>query len=281
VPVRRHAAVAALLLSLSVTACDDRTEDMTATPGSASRTTTDRLPTRDALRSLAGKRVYFAHQSVGRNILSGLEQVSGADSLKVVKTREPATVQGPALVHFDAGRNEHPETKNVDFLAVLDARAGRDSGIAMMKYCFLDMALDTDVQQLFANYRRTVEQVRTKHPDVTVVHVTMPLTTDATGPKAAIKRLLGRPTARDANLKRNEYNALLRAQFANEPVFDIAALESTRPDGTRQQATLRGQTVYSLVPEYTDDGGHLKPEPSARFAEELVRFLGALRPAAP
>jgi hypothetical protein len=234
------------------------------------------LPTAEALQRVAKRRVYFGHQSVGENVLDGLAAIlqdHKEAGLRVVKTREPSSVSGPALLHFDAGRNEDPASKNADFLRMLDARATRDSGVAMLKYCYADVDLNTDIDALYADYRRTIEQVKQKHPDLTIVHVTMPLTTDATGPKATIKRLLGRPTPRDVNLKRTRYNAMLRAEFGREPLFDLALLESTRQDGRREQASLRGEMVEALVPAFSSDGRHLNSEGQRLFADRLVQVL--------
>jgi len=56
---------------------------------------------------------------------------------------------------------------------------------------------------------------------------------------------------------RGEFNRLLRERYAEDPIFDLAAVTSTYPDGRRETFTLDGKTYESLVPAYTDDGGHL------------------------
>lgn len=277
-PVFRHPATrsAVLLTAVFMGACDSAPAEVSAAQTGRA---TPSLSTDEALRQLSGRRVYFAHQSVGGNIMAGLDSLLAgrAGTLKVVKSRDPGAVVGPAIVHFDAGRNGDPASKNADFLRELDARRTRDSGIAMLKYCYVDVDLGTDVQKLFDEYRRTVTDVKARYPDVTVVHVTMPLTSDATGPKNAVKRILGRPTLRDINLLRNRYNELLRKEFGREPIFDLARLESTRPDGTREHATLKGETVYSLVPSYSYDGKHLNTEAQRRIAGELISVLASAR----
>jgi len=42
-----------------------------------------------------------------------------------------------------------------------------------------------------------------------------------------------------------------------EPLFDLAAIESTAPDGTRASFMKDGKTYYQMVSDYTHDGGHL------------------------
>jgi hypothetical protein len=70
---------------------------------------------------------------------------------------------------------------------------------------------------------------------MTVVHFTNPLTQRQTGPKAWIKKIIGRPIGGvDDNIKRNKYNDMLINQYeGKEPIFDIAKIESTFPDSSR------------------------------------------------
>jgi hypothetical protein len=54
------------------------------------------------------------------------------------------------------------------------------------------------------------------------------------------------------NIKRNQYNEMLIKEYkGKEPILDIAGIESTKPDGSRQSFELDGVTYYSMVPEYT------------------------------
>ena len=234
----------------------------------------------DAMQSLAGRRIYFAHQSVGGNILEGIERLRVAHAtpgFRVVEARDPSTVDGPALVHFLAGRNADPASKNADFLAMLDARPAPDSGVALLKYCYLDMRADGDPATVFSEYKATVAAARARHPDLTIVHVTMPLTTVEGSGKALLKRLTGRMTSRDLARKRQQYNVLLRREYGGrEPIFDIAALESTRPDGARVAFRQGGETIYTLAPDYTDDGGHLNATGQQLVAGRLLAFLATL-----
>ncbi len=147
-----------------------------------------------------------------------------------------------------------------------------------MKLCYVDIGPDTDAAALFARYQGALDALRQKHPRTTFVHVTVPLAAVQRGPKAWAKRLLGRPVYGTAdNARREEYNALLRAAYGGrEPVFDLAALESTRPDGSRETFEHDGRQVPALVPEYTDDGGHLNGPAAERVARQLVALLASV-----
>lgn len=273
---RRATVVVSAVLTLG---CYPKSSDMidsmlTATPPSSSTASMG-----EALRRLSQRQIYFGHQSVGSNLMAGVEQIlneNGDVGLKLVETHGTERISGPAFVHFAVGRNEDPESKNAAFLSVLDARPTRDSAIALMKYCYIDVNAGTDIDALFRSYRGLVAEVKRRHSDVTLVHVTMPLTTDAAGPKATIKRLLGRTTARELNLKRSHFNDLMRQEFAREPLFDLAALEAARPDGTVERVTVGGHTVMALAREYTSDGGHLNKTAERRFASELLSLLASV-----
>jgi hypothetical protein len=128
----------------------------------------------------------------------------------------------------------------------------------MLKYCYVDVPSRANVKRLFDEYQQTVATVRARHPDVVLVHATMPLTTVESASKAFVKRLLGRKTVREQAQARHEYNELVRSAYAGrEPLFDIADVESRRPDGSREFIVAGNDSIHTLVPAYTRDGGHL------------------------
>ena len=225
--------------------------------------------------------MYFGHQSVGSNIIAGLEALNGEHGLgmRFVQTRDPSVLAGPAFVDFLAGENTRPSTKNRAFLQQLDARPVRDEAVALLKYCYVDINGRTDVQVMFDEYRRTIEIVRSRHPDVTIVHVTVPITTVESAAKARLKSILGRPTLRSANVRRQEYNALVRRAFAGrEPLYDLAAVEAAGP--RREVSALRvADDVDLLDAAFTNDGGHLNALGARAAAAAMLDVLGALPPA--
>ena len=232
---------------------------------------------------LAQRTIFFGHQSVGRNIVQGIEELMKGDpriKLRIVRSPRPSTAGGPAFVHFDVGQNYDPVSKDTAFAAALD---GADSSgtIAMYKYCFVDVGLDTDPDKLFAEYAKTIDEVRAKHPGVTIVHITLPLYAAQPAPalKSFVKRMLGRGESPEVaiNAKRNRYNTLLRQRYSGrDPIFDLAAIESTHRDGSRASYVLNGDTVYALAPELTTDGGHLNAAGRRAAAEQLLTLLASL-----
>jgi len=234
----------------------------------------------DDLKTLAGERIYFGHQSVGKNVLEGVQELSAAAGvpLKIAEVAQAADLDGPALGHLFVPENGDPLRKLASFRHALGS--GSRADIALVKFCYVDITADTDMRGLFDEYRRTIDELKRRNPRTTFVHVTLPLTTVQTGPKAWVKRLLGRaPYGTIQNVKREQYNALLRRTYAGlEPIFDLARVESIAPDGTLATVEWDGVVAPALAAAYTEDGGHLNQAGRLRAAREFVTVLAAARP---
>ncbi|HJP59898.1 MAG TPA: SGNH/GDSL hydrolase family protein [Gemmatimonadaceae bacterium] len=227
-------------------------------------------------RSIARRAIYFGHQSVGYNITAGLEKLSSDFSLglKLVETHEPSAILQPAFVHFRAGRNMDPASKNTAMLKMLESRPQPDRAIVLLKYCYVDIDRRTDINVVFAGYQAMVRAIRARYPDVTIVHSTVPLTTVESPAKARAKELLGRPSFRQDAIARQRYNELVRAAYSNrEPLFDIARVESISLERKAVGFEANGKRVETLAPEYTSDGGHLNERGQAIVAKELLNVL--------
>jgi hypothetical protein len=128
---------------------------------------------------------------------------------------------------------------------------------------------------MFRHYQQQNQYLKNKYPDITFIHVTMPLTTIQTGIKAWIKKILGRPVGGiEENRKRNEFNALLLKEYKNkEPVFDLASVEATRPDQQKEKFIVDGKEYLSMFSDYSSDGGHLNRLGSKVVAEQFILAL--------
>jgi len=232
------------------------------------------------IASIESKKVFFGHQSVGANIIQGLRDLMVRDprlKLKIVTSADPESVPGPAVVESSIGQNGNPRSKDEAFAAILDKGLGRQGGIAMYKYCYVDIDASTNVQQMFENYREEIEALRVKYPLLKIVHITVPLTTVEPATRAWVKTLLGRATERDADAKRNEFNRRLRQTYAGrDPIFDLAEGESTSPDGSRSYFIRDNERVFTLASEYTTDGGHLNEAGRLAMAERLLFLLAII-----
>ena len=172
-------------------------------------------------QSLSRIRVLFGHQSVGYNILEGVERIAASDSnaqLKIVHVKDPRDIDGPALGHFEVGQNTAPDSKIADFLKHLEAGGGDRVDVAMLKFCYVNVSDATDIPRLFDAYKEMVNQAKSKYPKLKIAHVTMPLVSRQTGfqnwLKNIAKRVLGRPVRNvELNIKRNEFNEMLKREY--------------------------------------------------------------------
>lgn len=202
--------------------------------------------------------------------------------LRVVHTREPATVTGPAFVHFLAGQNRDYASKNAAVLRLLESRTRAQRPVLLLKYCYVDLDSAADLHGMFEAYHDTVETIRFEHPDVTVVHATIPLTTVESAFKSGAMQFAGRPTRREAAIARHRYNELVRAEFADiEPIFDLAKVETTQLDGTLAGFFTGGSMIETLAPGNTEDGCHLNPRCQRAAAERLLDVLSDVIEAIP
>jgi len=220
---------------------------------------------RAELERVAQQRIFFGHQSVGVNLLEGLAELAASE-------RVPLHVADAFIAE-----NGDPLRKLQSFEEAMQQRRAPVE-VALMKFCYVDFTAETDASALFARYRATIERLRSRYPGTTFVHVTAPLTDIQGGAKGWLKRLLGRaPYGAVENLRREQYNALLRAAYrGREPIFDLARVESIAPDGRAVTAEWNGSVVPVLAPAFTDDGGHLNAPGRLRAARELVSVLAGL-----
>ncbi|WP_319477590.1 hypothetical protein [Marispirochaeta aestuarii] len=229
--------------------------------------------TSEIVKNLSDKNIYFAHMSVGYNIIDGISSMT--DELKIRYLNEEISDDAEAFLHSEIGENRFPLTKINDFYEKISGGLGDRLDIAFLKFCYIDFNASTDVKSLFIEYRDKMLSLEEKYPNVTFVHFTSPLTTRKKGIKAYIKNVIGRevPGYGD-NVKREEYNKMIRESFSN--VFDLARIESTKPNGNRLAHKKNGKLYYSLVESYTDDGGHLNSVGAKLVAEKFLLFLSEL-----
>jgi hypothetical protein len=225
------------------------------------------------LSEAARRRVFFGHMSVGANILDGMEtlyRTFSSEELQVVeftRSSPPPDVAGGVILHTAIGENGDPVGKLRNFDEVLRSGLADQVDVAILKFCYVDVTRGTDVEALFAQYRTTLDGLQRDYPKVRFLHATVPLTVAPSGLKEKALAFLGQ----DDNLVRERYNALLRAAYPPDRVFDIAAVEATPPDG----AAPTGAGTPALYRGYTTDGGHLNEPASALVAAAMVSLLSA------
>ena len=231
-----------------------------------------------AWEKLSRKKIYFGHQSVGFNIIDGIKDLMKENpqiKLNIVETSNPADFNHPLFAHARVGKNKDPKSKIDAFADFMQKGIGNKADIAFFKFCYVDVMAGTDVHKVFTHYMKTMARLKKACPKTTFIHVTVPLRIVQKGPKVWIKKIISRSIGGYAdNVKRNKYNDLLRQEYqGKEPIFDLAKIESTFPDGSRSFFKKDGKTCHSLIPAYTDDGGHLNDKGRRIVAEQLLVFL--------
>ena len=232
-------------------------------------------------KNLAGKKIYFGHMSVGNNIVEGVQDLTKENPpirLNIVETNNPSNFDRPLFAHSSIGKNEDPASKIDAFVQYMDSGLGSIADIAFFKFCYIDILSATDADEVFNQYKNAMEMLKKKYPKLTFVHVTAPLRLVQTGVLVPIKKIIGRPVGGYAdNIKRSRFNELLRQEYnGKEPVFDLARIESTYPDGRRFEFDSGGKAYESLVADYTSDGGHLNEYGRKIVAAQLLVFLANL-----
>lgn len=239
---------------------------------------------KEVLKKISRNRIYFGHQSVGLNILDGLQDILKeypSVKLSIIELENPKQFAEGAIVHSRIGKNRDPFSKLDAFVRILNGGVGNSVDVVFIKFCYVDFDGATDVQPVFNGYRETVKSLREKFPKLKFIHVTVPLKINKAGIKAKIKKIIGKTDIWEytGNIKRNQFNEMLIKEYsASEPVFDLAKVESTCPNGKRVCFELGGKTYFSLAPEYTTDGGHLNEPGRRRVAGELIKTLARLIP---
>lgn len=236
-----------------------------------------------AWKKFEKKKIFFGHQSVGYNIINGIEDLMKENSninLNIVEIGDEGTSkikgEGGWFVHSQVGLNTDPTSKNNDFLKIVSKSLKGDVDIAFFKYCYVDINPSSDLDKIFESYKKMMHEIKAQFPDTLFVHVTVPLTSSSpSGFKAFVKRILGRSSAKpDYNRSRNLYNDKIRKYYGGkEPIFDLAKIESTLPDGANAKFNYKDKQYFEMASAYTSDGGHLNKAGQRLLSEKLLIFL--------
>ncbi len=227
------------------------------------------------LRTISRARIYFGHHSVGDNMLSGVRQIAnelGSADIQIVKFEPGATLPESFLAHSRVGTNKDPLSKLEGFARVLDDKALARLDLALMKFCYVDFEPSTDVSSLYDRYRAQLQELETRFPGVCFLHATVPLKVHSTSFKNRIKRLLQQPVWEDdSNARRCEFNELLRNDFQEARVVDIARVEAT---GSQTTLAEGGHHTPFMRADLSNDGGHPNELGERCLAAEMLTKLG-------
>jgi hypothetical protein len=160
------------------------------------------------LTTLADARVYFNHQSVGFNILAGVERL-GKVPITQAQLATPASFAGKGIVHTTLGANTDPASKIEGFRQALAAMPVPPD-VALMKFCYIDFNQRTDPAVLFARYKQTMDELAARFPRTRFMHATVPLVVGKPKWKRLVKDALGRSDDSYTNQRRDAFSELVR-----------------------------------------------------------------------
>lgn len=234
-----------------------------------------------AIAAISQRRIYFGHQSVGYDMLAGVDELlrsTPGAALRIVDSADPRELDKPGLVHSKIGTNTDPLSKLQAFANAMNAGMGERADVALMKFCYVDIEAHTDVPTLFARYEECFSSMKDRYPRVRFAHVTAPLTARPGGLKSSIKLKMGKPLWGDEhNRRRHAFNELLRAKHGpTRALFDLARLESTDENGQPFAHANAGSLQPCMHPSMTHDGGHLSQRGKAVIAREFLTFLAGV-----
>ena len=233
---------------------------------------------------LSKDKIYFGHQSVGFNIIDGMNEIINKNPQIKLSISEATSFDGlesGGFIHSRVGKNRDPESKLNHFSKLIKDGLGNKADIAFFKFCYIDITKDSDVESIFNSYKKEISSLKKEYPQTRFIQFTTPLTTirEKTW-KDWIKDKIGKEIdlGVDDNIQRCKLNELIIAEYSDEgTVFDLAKFESLRPDGTRETLQKDGHVYYSMYPGYTEDGGHLNESGQKAIAKKFLLFLINLR----
>ena len=263
-----------LLFLLFFISCKGNLEEKNLDINNATWTLSD-----NQIDAISSKRILFGHASVGNNIIQGIEEIIKQKEfnkicVRVLKNKNEKIIES-CIYHCINGRNGFPKLKCDNFKNLLSSdNLGNNLDIAFFKFCYVDFERDSNVEEIFKYYVKTVDEIQTKYPHLKIIHVTSPLYAHSYTLKSKIKNII---IGDIANVKRNQYNDLLRKKYEdNAPIYDLAKIESTKPNGEREYFSYDDNIIFSLTKIFTDDGGHLNKLGRRFAAKELLDLLASI-----
>jgi hypothetical protein len=228
------------------------------------------------IQNLSTKKIFFGHMSVGNNLINGLDDLKLEDqrmsNFSIIKISAKSEIMGPGFYHKINGKNGNPMSKCDAFKNFLiEDSTGSNFDIVSFKLCYVDIKEDTDIKKEFDKYEQTITEIKNTFPNLKIFHTTIPLLAHNFSLKNRIKNIL---TGDLANIKRNQFNNLILDKYIGvDPIFDLAKIESTYPDQKREFFTSKGEQYFSLIMDYSYDGGHLNELGRKWAAAELIKVL--------
>ena len=208
---------------------------------------------------------FFAHASVGANIVAGLNQLHTTSPSYYTLTTvyedavPPTTTTAGRVYEYNRG-NPSWQAKVDGFKTDMDNGWGAKVSVVLNKFCYIDPAVALDYYAISNANGSAMSQLEAAYPGTKFVYMTVPYTT----------------AADSTNAQRNTFNAALRAwvRANNKVLLDVADIEAYDANGTAATFVLGGTTYQRLFDGFSSDGGHLNDAGSQQVAKAFYA-LGA------
>jgi hypothetical protein len=195
------------------------------------------------LQKIGELKWYFAHASVGSNMIDGITDLhardKGAYPFQSVSASKapPAATQAGAIYEHNRGNPGWKAKFDRFESCVSNGWHYPAINIAINKLCYIDQYAS------FKYYLHSMTNLEAAFPDTVFVYTTMPLMTNADSD----------------NFLRNAFNDRLRewTRQNGQVLFDIADIEAHDSNGKVCTFQYRNKTYQKLCDSYTADGGHL------------------------
>ena len=206
------------------------------------------------MEQIAQFKFYFAHASVGENMVNGLADLHriNPDYYRLepaaAGATPPDTTETGTVYDFSRGNPGWQAKVDTFTTCVSNGWHSPKVDVVLNKFCYIDQDADVDY------YIRSMAGLEAAHPDTVFVYMTIPLKTDG-----GYLRSLLKPAGRSENCQRNVFNDKLRdwARANNKVLFDVADIEAYEVDGAARTFEFEGRICQALSKSYTEDGRHL------------------------
>lgn len=205
---------------------------------------------------------FFAHASVGENLMSGIQKLHSAEPTFYSLQRGSVSNAPPPAATFtgfiyDLNRGNPGWQAKIDLFAASVSNGWRypKVNIVMNKFCWIDPDADLNY------YINSMSALEAAYPETCFVYATIPLT----------------PQEDRSNYRRALFNDSLRSWIRSSArlLYDIADMEAHDTNGLEQTFVYEGYVCQKQFSGYTDDGGHLTTAGGQKMAAAGFYALGA------
>ena len=108
---------------------------------------------RKDIKDIENVKLYFGHQSVGFNIIDGIEDILKKlpyANINIVDIDKDRELSENYIAHSQVGKNTQPNSKCDAFSKKLNEDLLSQTEIALLKFCYVDIRYPSNVEEVFS-----------------------------------------------------------------------------------------------------------------------------------